>query len=1803
MTTIPTPKPTMLPLTAAQLTVWFDETYMENFGLHTMGDCLELRGPIDLDRLLHTLQLTMNEADVVRARYRLADNRPVQEFAEHVEIPVSTFAFAPGLSAEDRLTQAWRDMNDRMDRRMDITRPPLVYVVLYPIAREHLLILTAMHHIVSDGYSRMAIYDRWRELYNGGPDAGSPLPPVTTLLDAEAAYREGPSFASDERHWTREVATLPERVSLSVGGSEPGRARLRVTATLGPAESQRLRERAEQAGSTWNATLIASSLLYIAKFTGRDHVQATFPVTARTSKAVRRAPGMMANYPPLAARVEPGDTVETFIRAVGRSILRTIKHQRYRVQSIRALAGIHQSDHVAFGPYINVIPQEPVLRFGAAQATLQNLSTGFVDDLMFTFMDAADGGLDIHVNGNPALHSAAQVEAHAQRLFGLMRRALSDFSVAVADIPLLVEGDPAAAADAGPAGLLDVPGVVEAVHRVAAEDPARIAIRDDAGDVSYLELALQADAIAGRLHPGTVAAVLAAPGRHFVTALVAALQAGAVWTPIDVESPAERKLTLIGDSGASVVLATGEYLSEAHELASATGARTVIRLDGPPQPLPEGGLGALAVHAADPEAVAYIMFTSGTTGRPKGAMVHRAGLLNHLLAKAELLELGAGDAVMQNAPVTFDVSIWQMLAPLLCGGATRPVTRSTAGNPSAIAEIVASAGITHLELVPTFLRVALEYFDATGARPFDTLKTLMVTGEALPVDVCAAVHDRYPSLPIVNAYGPTECSDDVAHAVLTAGGELGLRAPIGVPIRNTRLLVLGHDLLPVPDGVVGELYVAGACVGPGYLDDPVKTARAFTALPGLAPGQRAYRTGDHVARNARGELEFVERRDHQVKINGQRIELGEVEAGLRHLAGVADAAASVVQAGGAARLAGHLVLQDARPANLDEAVANLRNELAGRVSAHLVPTLWSVMEVLPQTAHGKVDRKALPDGAQLRPASASGHEIVRAGGSGEVVGARGLDSLPAPDAGGPDAGEAAAVAVPLVPTPIQRQLADEAGDPSGPMRGYCQFVRLSAPAGLAASDVDLLMTRLTQAHPMLAVRLDREHDGGWHLSQRPFGVNGWTSPSQGDPHADLAEACAALDLERGIVWRAVLDADAGTLLLAIHHLAVDGVSWRILQSDLARLAAGGEPQPERTAFRDWAADQVEAAHHPLAADRDRRLWTADRWQPTVRIPGGAATWADSRVHTARLGGDAVSALLTSAENAYGVHINDLLLAALGLALAAEPGLVDGAGTDARIDVEVEGHGREDLSALLPGGCVHDLARTVGWFTTNYPVSVQVPAPGDRSDARVRSLVHNARTQTSTMAAHGLTHGLSRWLDARSSMAIARRPIPSIGFNYLGRFREDPASDGPFALLSATAEGEAIGTAAGGALPLRHRLGITLVVWDTPAGPELVTSLRYDVIAVAADRVERLAAAWHDALTAVVAAGEWQQPAPEEAVHGADADAREHWRAHLFGARRGAALGAESAGPARIESLAIDLGADAVASPWAALRPFVHAAWAAVLAEHAGEGEAVIGAEFTPHRLLPLRVRLRSGEDAAGLVARIAEEYRVLESAAELTLAEVLDAVPDLVPERVLDSAVLVRDSAEPGARGEAVLDLVAMPREGGGCAFALQVDAARMTREEARVHGVRFVAALAALLDGRLPAAFVAAPDAGARIRVRPRVDPAPAAGADVAPSPVSADAIAAAMARVLGRSEVGPDDGFFALGGDSISVIALVSELRAGDHEVEVRDIYRHRTPRELAGASVASPAPAASDDDTGENLLRLDDHELAALEAELGF
>ncbi|WP_267899386.1 amino acid adenylation domain-containing protein, partial [Streptomyces triticagri] len=352
-----------------------------------------------------------------------------------------------------------------------------------------------------------------------------------------------------------------------------------------------------------------------------------------------------------------------------------------------------------------------------------------------------------------------------------------------------------------------------------------------------------------------------------------------------------------------------------------------------------------------------MMFTSGSTGRPKGAMVHRVGMVNHVWAKVGDLGLSAGDVVVQNAPLTFDVSVWQMLAPLVVGGRVRVSGVGLASDPVGLFGVVRDEGVGVLEVVPSLLRAVLDVWDGEGVVPeLGSLRWLVVTGEALPVDLCERWLGWFPGVPLVNAYGPTECSDDVTHAVVGVGDVAvgGGRVPIGGAVRNTRLYVLGDELRPVPVGVVGELFVGGLGVGRGYVGDGVRTASVFVADPFVGGGARMYRTGDRVVQRADGQLEFLERRDHQVKVRGRRVELGEIEAAVRAVEGVGDAVVVVaVDGSGGPRLVAYVTGAEA-------GVEGVRSAVAGVLPEYMVPSVWVVLEALPLTANGKVDRKALP---------------------------------------------------------------------------------------------------------------------------------------------------------------------------------------------------------------------------------------------------------------------------------------------------------------------------------------------------------------------------------------------------------------------------------------------------------------------------------------------------------------------------------------------------------------------------------------------------------------------------------------------------------------------------------------------------------------------------------------------------------------------------------------------------------------------------------------------------------------------------
>jgi|GEM_PF-3180985 len=485
--------------------------------------------------------------------------------------------------------------------------------------------------------------------------------------------------------------------------------------------------------------------------------------------------------------------------------------------------------------------------------------------------------------------------------------------------------------------------ILEQLQHWAATRPAAIAVVCDDQTLSYLELHESVESLAAQLQaegiaPGAIVPVFCARSSGLLIAFLAVLRCGAAYLPLSPEWPVERMREIVSDCGARRVIG-----DEASSVLAAPEVRILLLSELLQRPAPSP---AKPVHSRFEDA-AYIIYTSGSTGRPKGVVIHHGGMMNHLQSKVEVLNLTTESRIIQNAPQAFDISIWQFLAGILCGGTTLiypdPLVRSL----QAFARQVVLDRATILELVPSYLSELVELPEVLEWK----LDHLLVTGETLRPRLAERWLERRPDITLVNAYGPTEASDDIAHFLLRAGEPVGQTIPVGRAVRNMRLYVLNEALEPCGLGEQGEIYTSGIGVGLGYLNDEKKTQAAFLDDP-FVPGARMYRTGDYGRFRQDGNLEFIGRMDAQVKVRGNRIELGEVEQGLMKLPFVQDAVVLCHRdENGQPALVAYLTGSPA--------AASLRND-AGRVlPAYMVPASFQLLDAFPLTANGKIDKGAL----------------------------------------------------------------------------------------------------------------------------------------------------------------------------------------------------------------------------------------------------------------------------------------------------------------------------------------------------------------------------------------------------------------------------------------------------------------------------------------------------------------------------------------------------------------------------------------------------------------------------------------------------------------------------------------------------------------------------------------------------------------------------------------------------------------------------------------------------------------------------
>ncbi|MEV0116682.1 amino acid adenylation domain-containing protein [Streptomyces sp. NPDC050844] len=939
-------------LTAAQSGMWFAQALDPGSPAQNTAECLEIHGPIDPSVFADALRQVVSEADALRVRIIEGAEGPSQLEVSDPTLPlkVRDLRAAADPDAEAR---AW--MREDLATPFDLAAGPLFAHALFRVGDERWLWYQRVHHIVMDGFGYSLLARRTADVYTalaaGETPADSPFGRLADLVDEDTAYRASETYDKDRRHWGEAFCDRPDAPNLAGRTALPSRTFHRRTAHLSPEATSRLRESATSMRATWPEVLVAAQALYVSRATGSAEVVLGLPMMGRMGSVALRVPGMVMNVLPLRLTVTPQATFAELTRQVVLGIRAARRHQRYRYEDIRRDLGLLGDGRSLVGPLVNVMPFDYGLTFAGARTDAHNLSAGPVDDLTVNVYDRADGsGLRIDYDGNPALYEPDELGVHQARFMELLERlsqaephaALAEHTIARrSELALVVEEFNATAHPVPPTTLI---GPIEA-QTVRTPDATALVFGDQ--ELTYAELNARANRLAHHLieigvRPGALAAVAVPRSLDLVVTLLAVLKAGGAYLPLDPDYPADRLAYMLGDADPACVIA------DRADRVPASGIPLVAldRLDTAPYGSYD------PPRALTPHHPAYVIYTSGSTGRPKGVVVPHSAIDNRLRWMQHEYELAPGDRVLQKTPSGFDVSVWEFFWALRVGATLVVADPGGHKDPAYLARVIREQAVTVCHFVPSMLQV---FLSEPAAADCSGLRHVFCSGEALPRETVRDFGRVLDGVPLHNLYGPTEAAVDVTyHPCATAATG---PVPIGKPVWNTRLYVLDAALQPCPPGVQGELFLAGTQLAAEYLGRPELTASRFVADPYGPSGTRMYRTGDLARWTEHGEIEYLGRTDHQVKLRGLRIELGEIEA---ELAGdpTVSAASVLVREDrpGDQRLVGY-VTADGAGAPDPEA---LRTRLARTLPDYMVPGAIVVLDDFPLSPNGKLDRRALP---------------------------------------------------------------------------------------------------------------------------------------------------------------------------------------------------------------------------------------------------------------------------------------------------------------------------------------------------------------------------------------------------------------------------------------------------------------------------------------------------------------------------------------------------------------------------------------------------------------------------------------------------------------------------------------------------------------------------------------------------------------------------------------------------------------------------------------------------------------------------
>ncbi|WP_460725781.1 amino acid adenylation domain-containing protein [Nocardia heshunensis] len=1395
-------------LSAAQRGIWFAQQLAGDTPV-SIAQYVEFTGDFEVELLADAARRAGREFGTGYLRLIEIDELPWQLVDTSLDDAIETvdLSDAPDPAAAAR---AW--MRAEYTAPLDLTRDRLCKVAMLRLAPNHWYWYSRFHHILLDGVGALTMLQRTSEIYNAAV-AGREVPegkaePLQRIVEADAAYRDSDKLAADRDYWRTHLTGMPEPVAL---GRRTGAvdAHPRLLSGALPESTAALLDSMTAALSTSPApVVVAAFAAYVAAMTGAGEIVLSLPVSGRTTATLRRSGGMVANVVPLRLHPSPTATVGELIRVTQGELTAALRRQRYRQEDIIRDLGWAMDEVAGFGPTVNLMLADTRIRLGGVTGQLHVLTSGLIDDL-FVNVYPGVGGERTHIDfqANPNRYGDTELAGlHARFLEFLHRFLAGGTEHRLTAISALHDGEHAELVPARGRDGTRARTLPEILTAGAERAPGSIALRVDGTAYTYRELTEQAQRLARVLiaagaGPERSVAISIPRSAESVLAMCAVAYTGAAFVPIDPTYPTDRIEHMIADSG---VVAGVTVVGSRAALPDRV---DWLVLDAPDIESRLAAMDSGPVTEAERRApvrvdqVAYLIYTSGSTGLPKGVAVTHHGLDNLVTGSGAAFGVGADAVVAHAVSPSFDISIEELLVAFAVG-ATVAVVPPTAYAGDELARVLRMLEVTHLNVTPA---VAGSLEPETLPR----LRTVVVGGDSCPPELPV----RWAGRCVLNGYGPTETT-----VTATVSAPLGPGDPItiGAPARGVSAIVLDPWLRPVPPGVVGELYLSGKGVARGYHQRIGLTARRFVADP-YAPGQRMYRTGDLVRwrrRNGRWELEYLGRGDTQVKVRGFRIELGEVDAAVARHPGVEMAiTVGATTPGGATALVSYVLATAA--IDPEDVKATVAQQLPG----HMVPSVVMVLDTLPLTPAGKVDRRALPrpdfsSRARAGRAPATERERVLAEVFAAVLGvesvaaddnffALGGDSIVAiqlvarAKAAGlglraRDVFEHKTVAgLAAVATEVTAPVIEEL--PGGPVGAvaltpivhtmleqgdtwprFAQAVLIPLPRDIDAARLTPAVQALLDRHDLLRSTLTHPANGSqaWEWQVGAPGtveagalIETVSAAADSDGEDELQRAADLLDPAAGIVARFVLIERDGALPLlwvVLHHLVTDGVSWRILLPDLASAWAGGTLAPVGTSFRRWAHGQVEQTRERIIEIPHWRkvLTTPDPRLGTRALDPALDTVLTQGQLRTIVDADTIAAAQEYIPARFHCGFDDVLLTALALAVGRLRGT-------RRTLLMVEGHGREE--SILPGA---DISRTIGWFTSLFPVALDL-GDIDLDDAfhggpAAGMALKAVKEQLRGIPDKGVGFGMLRHLDAETAVEFAGAPVPQLSFNYLGR---------------------------------------------------------------------------------------------------------------------------------------------------------------------------------------------------------------------------------------------------------------------------------------------------------------------------------------------------------------------------------------------------------------------------------------------------